>query len=241
MIAIRALRALKLQSFLNISAWTRSALLILLAFAPNPIQGESVCSSQPGYFIWSPSAERPLDNVFEQGNFRVAIERQYENEAQKKLLTLVEATYPIYPDSILIPGFNRPEEGSPPRWWTSEVDGIRIPVAVTRAAVDYYLDLIKSLRAADTTDTTESGNLRQRSAELQYTASIQPAAMALENVEDHPGDLAGKYIVRLEMSWESDCGLRCGLQFTRTRMAVVSGDGQVLEVLEDPLAPIMID
>lgn len=63
----------------------------------------------------------------------------------------------------------------------------------------------------------------------------------MEGAAELPRDLTGRFVVRLEMSWESDCGPRCGLRFTRTRTAVVSADGRVLEVLEDPLAPVVID
>jgi len=221
--------------------WLLTGVLILLALAPAPLQGETGCPAQPEprYFTWTPSTSQPLDDAAERtGDFRVTIEREYASEAEERLLALVEATYPLYPDSILLTGFSRPTDGDAPRWWTSEVDGFRIPVAVTRAAVDYYLALVRSLQAGK---TTGGGEIRQRTADLEYTASIQPAASALEGATEHPRDLDGKYVVRLEMSWESDCGPRCGLRFTRTRTAVVSADGQVLEVLEDPLAPVVVD
>jgi len=210
---------------------------LLLAAIVLPLKGCSSSRIESPFFTWSPVSNNPLQNASEgSGPFQASIVRQYEGDLEARLLARVEDTYPLFHDSVILRDFERPDDDDEPRWWTSEVDGARIPVAVTRLAIEYYLNLVRLLRE----DPTHPGGVRQRSARLEYVAEIQPAAAALED-PTKVKDLADKYIVYMEMSWTSDCGNHCGLRFTRTRTAVVSNNGAVLEVHEDPLAPFIIE
>lgn len=197
------------------------------------------CASmrEPNFFVWPPHIDGSLQGVSELDSpFRATIDRRYTSEAERRLLAIVEATYPLYPRSLILEGFERPKPGAEPRWWLSTVDGIRIPLGVTRGSVEYFLSLIRSFRAGN---FDACNGIVQKEAELEYTAEIEPAETAIEN----PGNerVKGLYIVRMELEWSSDCGQRCGLKFRRSRTAVVDRDGEVIEVLEDPLHPVDIE
>jgi len=188
------------------------------------------------FLTWKPEANQPMDQVSEQeGAFRAKVDRQYASEAENKLLTLVEATYPLYPHSIILPGLNRSAEE--PGWWLSTAGGIRIPVMATRGSVEYLLKLVRAFRAGD---FSEVGGVSQKEAVLVYSADIEPAESALEDAKGIRR-IKELYLVRLELEWTSDCGPRCGLHFTRARTAVIQRDGKILELLEDPLPSFTVE
>lgn len=197
------------------------------------------CTSrvEPRFFTWERALGDQLPEVQEtQGSFRVSIQRSFDGAREAELLAIVEATYPLYPDSILLQDFNRPGEDDEPRWWGPDVDGILIPVSITESTVRYYLALIRSWRQ----EAVEQENFKYRSASFEYSAEISPATEVLE-FEEGVSDLADKFVVQMGLAWRSNCGSRCGLVFKRRRTAIIDADGQVLEILEDPLAPVTIE
>lgn len=217
---------------------TKAALLVAVGISVLLIEGCAVApKARCGFYTWKPGAQRPLNDISEaEGGFEATIERQYSTEHENMLLAIVEATYPVCHNSVLRQGLRRPKNAEQPTWWLSTLEGMRIPVTLTRASVEYLVDLIRAFRKGE---FGGSSGLPQKAATLEYYAEIESAQTALER---GTGVLTKDlFVVRMELEWSSDCGPRCGLRFTRTRTALVHESGTLVEVLEDPWPPVLVD
>lgn len=234
-----------LNKVMFLAAWIRSRAaaskakgLLMLTFLAMLLAEACSTGGMRRFLTWEPDTRRPLSDVSDpNGPFRASLQRRYSSELENRLLAIVEATYPLYPRSLILPGFETPTGNEQPKWWLSSADGIQIPVGITRGSVEYFLGLIESFRKGD---FSGSNGITQVKASLEYSAQIEPARTALEDAGDQDR-LEDIFIVHMELEWSSDCGTRCGLRFTRTRIAVVHQSGKVLEILEDPLPPALLE
>ena len=181
------------------------------------------------FFVWEQDLAGRIDEVEDlTPPFIIVVDRDYEDEQQERLLAIAEATYPIHRKSIVVPPATRPRPKERARWWSSSFDGIKIPLAITKSAVDYYVGLVREFELGDFSQTP---GVVQRSATLRYYSYIEPAESALESRKD----LSDLFYVRMELSWSSSCGELCGVSFERVRILVVHKSGKVVELVEDPL------
>src|SRR5262245_61737814 len=76
------------------------------------------------------------------GNHQVTIVRRFADQKEEKLLQIAEATYPTEDQIKKAPnGLAERPTGSKRAWWCNSFDGVRIPYAITKSAVTYYLDV----------------------------------------------------------------------------------------------------
>jgi hypothetical protein len=125
----------------------------VLAFATQPLAPGRALALPPGYFVDSTQAleSRPARLDYDDGDFTLAIRRDYANMTEERLLGIAEATYPSREDVIWLSVLNRTEIGADttqaPLWWYDGVGVHRVPYAVTAGALKYYLQLTDRMRA----------------------------------------------------------------------------------------------
>ena len=148
------------------------------------------------------------------------------------LLPVAEAVYP--PRNLLSSIAEREghEMGSDTAgvalWWCQGSGARRIPYAVTRGALDYYLKLTRKYRDHD---YHEPGAQTMFSSDLVYTATIA------RRVEFAIGDkaFADVYVASIGLSWSYDDGTFVPTVSAR-RTVVLSPRGDLLAVDGDGLA-----
>ncbi len=101
------------------------------------------------------STEIP-DIIQSEENHEIEIVRQFNNEQESILLKKAEA---IYPDK---------GQGDEEVWWSSSFDGVRIPYAITTAAVKYYLELSQAFQRGD---FSGSSNIKMSRSRMKYGAT----------------------------------------------------------------------
>jgi hypothetical protein len=118
-------------------------------------------------------------------------------------------------------------------WWFASFDGVRIPYALTRASVAYYLRLTEAFR---TGDFDSVGTFPMQSSSVEYTATInrRPDFVYEGN---HFEDV---YVVEMDLSWSDVCGNLCGLWFSKKRVVVLSLDGNLRAVFGDGVTTFMV-
>jgi len=98
------------------------------------------------------------------------------------------------------------------RWWHGTFDGVRLPVALTGSAVDYFMDLQDDIRAGQV--RTSATILSTR---LDYFVHVSLSDSGLVHVDT-------------ELEWAMTCGSECALLVRKERSVVLRRDGSVLTV-----------
>jgi hypothetical protein len=157
--------------------------------------------------------------------YQANIQRIFWTPEEERLLCIAEATYPSR--TAVLKGIQsapfrvHPVPSVPHLWWTSMFTGIRIPFAVTKAAVLYYARLTESFRRRD---FGSAGTPVVSSSTFRYTATIRRdstyanAGERFENV----------YVVQMLLHWEGGW-----LEFSKDRVVVLRPNGKVLAVFGD--------
>ena len=73
------------------------------------------------------------------------LSRRFANDQEERILRIAKAVYPSGEAST--GATSKSESGKSREWWCSSFDKVRIPRAITRSAVAYYLDIAESFRA----------------------------------------------------------------------------------------------
>jgi hypothetical protein len=160
------------------------------------------------------------------------IERSASDSVGSLLLPVAEAVYP--PRNLLSSTAEREgyEMGSDTvgvvLWWCQGSGARRIPYAVTRGALDYYLKLTRKYRDHD---YHEPGAQTMFSSDLVYSATIA------RRVEFAIGDkaFADVYVASIALNWSYDDGTFVPTVSAR-RTVVLSPRGDLLAVDGDGLA-----
>lgn len=186
------------------------------------------------YRIEAEDLSRPLavKELVRPAPHAVKISRQFDNESEEMLMRIAEATYPLASDAGREgdPGCGKALAdiiGEPP-WWYSEFDGVRIPYAVTKSAVAYYLKVSEDFREG----RPGAPLLGMKSSSLAYSASITTQ----ENYR--PGEAAPRreYAVAMRLEWSQYCGPLCAMSFSKSRAVVLTAGGDILAVDGDGCA-----
>lgn len=112
-----------------------------------------------------------------------------------------------------------PAKGQPgdeaARWWDRTFDGVRLPVALTGTAVDYFFDLQDDIRA---------GRVRTSvpvlSTHLEYSVRVFLSTSGVVHVDT-------------DLEWAMACGDECALLLQKERSVALQRDGSVLSVEGD--------
>ena len=193
--------------------------------ASTPPAGYSVEGSQARLAPPPPCDEKSRDYV-------CRIERSASDSVGNLLLPVAEAVYP--PRRLLANIAEREghDMGSDTvgvaLWWCQGSGARRIPYAVTRGALDYYLKLTRKYRDHD---YHEPGAETMFSSDLLYTATIARRA------EFAIGDksFTNVYVASIGLTWTYDDGTFVPTVSAR-RTVVLSPRGELLAVDGDGLA-----
>jgi len=187
--------------------------------------GYSIDGSQARFAPPPPCDDKSKDYV-------CRIERSASDSVGSLLLPVAEAVYP--PRNLLsnIAAREGHDMGSDTvgvaLWWCQGSGARRIPYAVTRGALDYYLKLTRKYRDHD---YHEPGAQTMFSSDLVYSASIA------RRVEFAIGDkaFADVYVASIALNWSYDDGTFVPTVSAR-RTVVLSPRGDLLAVDGDGLA-----
>jgi hypothetical protein len=145
------------------------------------------------------------------GAFVVTVERVMASDAYQELLERAEA----------LPSTVAEELGN--RYPTESADGTCVPLALTGAAVEYYLErgkAVGALRAYPDAVTV---------AELRYVAKVR----AEPGLEIGGTMFVNVVVVEMTLRWTERCGEACVLDIQAHREVVFGADGGLLSVAGD--------
>ena len=170
-----------------------------------------------------------------------SVVRESDSELEEKLIERAEAAYPPR-DSVLkvVPSQRRdfiPKDGY---WFYSSFDGVLIPYAITREAVDYYSDLIDALKSGDELQFITK-------ADLRYFAKVD---FHEEYVFDEKDPRTGRplpeevfnrvYVVQMTLEWSQYCGLECAMWIDQSRLVLFDQSGELLRIFRDGRHPVAV-
>jgi hypothetical protein len=158
------------------------------------------------------------------GPHAVNISRRFANESEERLLRIAEAVYSagtqvdLKRDRIRESGI-----GVMRMWWCSEFDGVRVPYAITKSAVAYYLEASDEFREAKPRIPFW---IKMKMSSLTYSASVAHK----ESYQRGETTLKDVYVVSMNLGWSQFCGGLCGMAFQKSRTVVLNGKSEVLAV-----------
>jgi hypothetical protein len=107
------------------------------------------------------------------GTHSIQLTRTFSGQHESALLRKAEAIYPrrdVLENTFKTAHFRLRElpGNEMPVWWTAQFDGVRMPFAITAAAVRYYYDLSHAFVSQD---FRGSANIRHSSSETRNLVS----------------------------------------------------------------------
>ena len=161
---------------------------------------------------------------------QVVIETYARNDAEKRLIAIAEAA--VVPKEELARAFAEEpanKDKQPPTdknaWWYAEKMDVRIPYAVTGAAVEYYKGLVTKWSKTKMTRYIEPNS------KLLYMASVRHEDTF--KLGDKVFDKVDVVNLKVEFSANFTTEGTMGLQFTKTRQVVIDATGKVVAVSGD--------
>ena len=160
---------------------------------------------------------------------RVKIVRRFADEKEERLVQIAEAAYPL---DVRVRGVETPVR-SKHLWWCSSFDGVRIPFAITKSAITYYLEV--SSEFAKNNGKNPSGPTMLSSV-LEYSASLARK----QKYKVGAANFSNVYVVSMNLGWVQYCGPLCAMQFAASRTVVIDENSKVLAVENDSCAPTVV-
>jgi hypothetical protein len=205
--------------------------LLLLSFMLSAVSHTFAQQGQK-FIIDSEDLAHPLSfkELSRPSPFAVSITRHFSNEKEEQLLRIAEATYPAREDVLkncqrAIKSGEKDVKDSR-LWWCFEADGARLPFAITKSAVAYYIDLSESLRKGETK------SMWQRYTTFSYDADISHQ----ENYRISETTFRDVYIVTMRLFWKETCGDvpdMCSFILDKSRKVGLDKNGSVLAIEGD--------
>lgn len=189
------------------------------------------------FTIDSEDLAHPLSfkELSEPSPFAVNITRRFSNKEEERLLRIAEAAYPAREDVISCQppaGSGEKDVKDPRLWWCGEADGARLPFAITKRTVAYYVELSESLRKG------EKKSRWQRYTTFSYDADVSRR----ESYRVGETTFRDVYIVTMRLYWKQTCGEvpdMCSYILDKSRKVVLDKSGAVLSVEGDGMpAPL---
>lgn len=166
-----------------------------------------------------------------EGPYTIQIARSFANLTEEALLRKAEAVYPgpdeMIRDALLSSGGRVDEilREMAPIWGEPGNDNIELTNVVTARAVRYYYDLTLAARKEPRLPT---GFTAVRTA-LKYDAAIK----YLDRYSHGKDAFDSVYLANLTLEWRFTCGGLCGMGFTRNKLVVLDGHGNVVAMYLD--------
>jgi hypothetical protein len=185
----------------------------------------------PGYFIDSTQAvaPRPAELRYDDGDFTLAVVREFADSTEARLLGIAEATYPPRERLEVLSIANRTEVGRDSArtslWWYDGVGVTRVPYAVTAGALQYYTSITEQFRAHDFWGSFAHPLFW---TDLNYHARIARRAeyaLGFEEFED-------VYVAQMTLGWGYNDGTFVPISLAY-RIVVLTPQGDVLRVEGD--------
>jgi hypothetical protein len=158
------------------------------------------------------------------GDHKVKLVRSFANEKEEMLLRIAEATYPSENAAK-----NETAKGVQRSWWCDSIDGVRVPYAITRSAVAYYLEVSEEFVKG-----SNAFGPKMKSSNLEYLASLSRK----ETYKVGNENFRNVYVVSMDLVWLQNCGPLCAMVFKASRKVVLSAEGKVLAVENDKCAEV---
>ncbi len=155
---------------------------------------------------------------------QVVVQRTAADETEKKMIALAEAAYPKKED-VVAAGNLQPVPADDKLWSHKDVQGVRIPYAITGAAITWYTKFVQDAAAKEFTRFIEP------SSKLEYTASVQ----SKENFEINGKPVPHVYVVKMKLVFDESfvAGGTEAIHFAKEREVVLDPAGKVLKITGD--------
>jgi hypothetical protein len=163
------------------------------------------------------------------------VSRSFDGEEEEALIAAAESVCPNREAVLAVYNYDElgpaPDEGC--LWWYAKYNGVRIPYALTRGAIDYYMAKQEQWRGKSPTGEAAPAS---KSSVLDYSARIrwrETYGLGDQAFED-------VYVVTLSLSWSKTGGPLSGHGFDIVRIVVLKADGTVLAVEGDGETPFWV-
>jgi hypothetical protein len=187
------------------------------------------------WFVYEPDLDIELPQTSEnKGSFQMEIARSFADSIQDGMLKKAEAVYSRPSTSVeeifrsLEYWANEYPKEMAPVWGMRGNDNIQQASIVTARAVRYYYDLTLTERKNPhlTTGFTAEGT------SLKYGASIK----LVDKYTHKRETFEDVYVADLTLQWSFNCGMLCGMGFTRNKVVLLDRSGNVIAMFLD--APV---
>ena len=207
--------------------WNKQLLAILAISAAPHLQAQLPTGYYAGH---APSLPDSLRETYLGGRFAISVVRIARDSIERELLARAEALMPsadsIERPAALVTGSGHiaalKEAKAMPgeRWWWRDWDGVRLPFALTGAAVAHYVEKVRGLAAGPNPFARWNEGVGHR-AMVDYTAAVEPRGAA------------GGHRVRMQVKFSFYCGPLCALSFDHSRVVEFDPAGKPIRVEGD--------
>jgi hypothetical protein len=195
------------------------------------LQGLTADQKAP-WFVYEPdtSIELPQTSQKEEP-YKIEIVRSFRDSKEEALLRKTEAVYSS-PSKMVEDVFRSlnywasdPPKEMAPIWGMRGNDEIQSAHIVTARAVRYYYDLTMAVLQ----NPHLPSGFNAVHTNLKYTASIKH----FDHYSHKKDTFDNVYVADLTLEWGFVCGGLCGVGFTRNKLVVLNGDGDVIALYLD--------
>ncbi len=195
------------------------------------LQGLTADQKAP-WFVYEPdtSIELPQTSLKEEP-YKVEIVRSFRDSKEESLLRKAEAVYSS-PSKMVEDVFRSlnywasdPPQEMAPIWGMRGNDEIESADIVTARAVRYYYDLTMAVRQ----NPHLPSGFNAVNTNLKYAASIRH----FDHYSHKKDTFDNVYVADLTLEWGFVCGGVCGMGFTRNKLVVLNGNGDVIALYLD--------
>ncbi|HEY6349015.1 MAG TPA: hypothetical protein VI636_06355 [Candidatus Angelobacter sp.] len=184
------------------------------------------------WFLYEPDLNVELPQTFDTlGPFKVEISRSFKGPAEEAMLKKAEAAYSS-PKKMIEEVFQKllflakdPPQEMAPIWGMRGNDNLQMANIVTARAVRYYYDLAQTAKQ----DPHLPTGFTAINIGLKYQAVIQ----FQEKYSHNQDTFTNVYVADLTLEWAFGCGGLCGVGFTRNKVVVLDGNGNILAMYLD--------
>lgn len=191
-------------------------------------------AAPPGYFVDSAQLQGHRPDTLEalEGDFTYSVRRSWPDPKAERLLEIAEATYPprdVIVDAAIESGSEIGADSlGAALWWAKGLGPARVPYAITRGALDYYLDHSRRYRNQK---FRGSGSRPIFESHFRYGASI--VLRAEYSLPDTL--LRNVWVASLSLYWAYDDGT-FDVVIRANRTVVLTPEGGVRHVSGDGMA-----
>jgi hypothetical protein len=187
------------------------------------------------WIVYEPDTRIDLPQTSEkEGPFQMEISRSFGDAREEAMLRTAEAVYPG-PGEMVEDVFrslnywaNEPLDEMAPIWGMRGNDEIQSTHLVTARAVRYYYDLTRTLRQ----NSHLPSGFDAVHTDLKYVGTIKH----FDHYSHQKDKFENVYVAELTLTWGFTCGGLCGMGFTRNKMVVLDGKGEVVAMYLDAAA-----